>query len=129
MLNQILTVTFLTTFLSAAVRTAIPITCAAIGETVSEKAGIINVGIEAIMLSGAFFGFATLYLTNSMLMGFIGGIIAGVLCSMLHAILSIYLRQDHTVSGVALNFLATGITSFLFSVMVKRVGSLPQTDT
>ncbi|MEG1857714.1 MAG: ABC transporter permease [Pseudoflavonifractor sp.] len=129
MLSQIFSVAFITTFLSAAVRMALPITYAALGETISEKAGIINVGIEALMLSGAFFSFVTLYYTGSMLLGFLGGILAGVAFSMLHAFLAVYLRQDHTVSGVALNFFALGITSFLFGIMVKQVGSLPQTAT
>ncbi len=128
-MSEIITVGFIASFLAAAVRTSLPITLGALGETVSEKAGIINVGIEAIMLCGAFFSFAGLYFTGSMILGFLCGILAGALLSMLHAFLAIYLRQDHTVAGVALNFLALGITSFLFGIMVKRLGALPQTET
>lgn len=54
-MSELLQLTFWATFLSAAVRTAIPILCASIGEDISEKAGIINVGLEAVMLVGAFF--------------------------------------------------------------------------
>lgn len=128
-MSEILNVGFLTAFLSAAVRMSMPITYAALGETVSEKAGIINVGLEAVMLSGAFFSFAVLYYTGSMILGFLGGILAGIILSSLHAFLAVYLRQDHNVSGVALNFFSLGITSFLFGIMVKKVGSLPQTET
>lgn len=68
-MSELLQLTFWATFLSAAVRTAIPILCASIGEDISEKAGIINVGLEAVMLVGAFFGFAAAYLTHSLFWG------------------------------------------------------------
>lgn len=128
-MSEVLTLGFLTSFLAAAVRMSIPITCAALGETISEKAGIINVGLEAIMLSGAFFSFAVFYYTQSMVLGFLMGILAGVILSLLHAFLAVYLRQDHNVSGVALNFFSLGITSFLFGLMVRKAGTLPQTNT
>ncbi|QNL43502.1 ABC transporter permease [Oscillibacter hominis] len=127
-MSEFLTIGFLTTFLSAAVRTAMPLMCAAIGEDVSEKAGLINVGIEAVMIGGAFFGFAGAYLTDSLLIGFLCGMLGGLVFSMLHAFLSIYMRQDQNVAGVALNLLATGITSYLFMLLVNAYG-IPQIHT
>lgn len=91
-MSELLQLTFWATFLSAAVRTAIPILCASIGEDISEKAGIINVGLEAVMLVGAFFGFAAAYLTRSLFWGFVVGMLAGMLLSLLHAFLSVYLE-------------------------------------
>lgn len=125
---ELLQITFWTTFLSAAVRTAIPILCASLGEDISEKAGIINVGLEAVMLAGAFFGFAAAYLTQSLVIGFIVGMLTGMVMSLFHAFLSVYLKQDQNVAGVALNLLVTGITSYLFQLMVNRHG-IPQIDT
>lgn len=125
---ELLNIAFWTTFLSAAVRTAIPILCAALGEDISEKAGIINVGLEAVMLTGAFFGFATAYLTHSLVAGFLVGMLSGMVLSLFHAFLSVYLKQDQNVAGVALNLMATGITSYLFQLMVTRHG-IPQVDT
>lgn len=55
MMHQILTASFLTAFLSAAVRMAVPLAYAGLGETISEKCGILNIGMEGVMLSGAFF--------------------------------------------------------------------------
>lgn len=98
-MSELLQLTFWATFLSAAVRTAIPILCASIGEDISEKAGIINVGLEAVMLVGAFFGFAAAYLTRSLFWGFVVGMLAGMLLSLLHAFLSVYLKQDQNVAG------------------------------
>ena len=127
-MSELLQLTFWATFLSAAVRTAIPILCASIGEDISEKAGIINVGLEAVMLVGAFFGFAAAYLTHSLFWGFVVGMLAGMLLSLLHAFLSVYLKQDQNVAGVALNLLATGLTSYIFQLMVNRYG-IPQIET
>lgn len=127
-MSELLQLTFWATFLSAAVRTAIPILCASIGEDISEKAGIINVGLEAVMLVGAFFGFAAAYLTRSLFWGFVVGMLAGMLLSLLHAFLSVYLKQDQNVAGVALNLLATGLTSYIFQLMVNRYG-IPQIET
>ena len=127
-MGEFLQITFWATFLSAAVRTAIPILCASIGEDISEKAGIINVGLEAVMLTGAFFGFAVAYLTHSLFWGFFAGMLSGMVLSLFHAFLSVYLKQDQNVAGVALNLLATGITSFLFQLMVNRYG-IPQIET
>ena len=122
------TVSFWTAFLAAAVRTSMPILCAAIGEDASEKAGIINVGIEAVMICGAFFGFVGAFLSGSLLVGFLSGICGGIIISLLHAWLSIYHRQDQNVAGVALNLLATGISSYLFMLLVNKY-DMPQIET
>ncbi len=127
-MSELLQITFWATFLSAAIRTAIPVLCASLGEDLSEKAGIINVGLEAVMLTGAFFGFATAYLTHSLFWGFVVGMLAGMAASLFHAFLSVYLKQNQNVAGVALNLMATGIISFLFQLMVTRYG-IPRIDT
>ena len=127
-MSELQQLTFWAPFLSAAVRTAIPILSASIGEALSEKAGIINVGLEAVMLVGAFFGFAAAYLTHSLFWGFVVGMLAGMLLSLLHAFLSVNLKQDQNVAGVALNLLATGLTSYIFQLMVNRYG-IPQIET
>lgn len=58
MLQQIFTLSFMTAFLAAAVRLAVPLMYGGIGETIAEKSGILNIGMEGVMLSGAFFSFA-----------------------------------------------------------------------
>ncbi len=67
MMHQILTASFLTAFLSAAVRMAVPLAYAGLGETISEKCGILNIGMEGVMLSGAFFSFAGTFFSGSIL--------------------------------------------------------------
>jgi len=129
MLEQILTVTFLTTFLTASVRMAIPLVFAGLGENLSEKAGILNIGVEGIMLSGAFTSFAVTYLTGSLWLGLFGGMVGGMMVSLVHALFSIHLRKDQTVTGIALNMLMLGITSFMFKILVSSNSGFPQIKT
>lgn len=117
MLHQILTVSFLTTFLSAAVRLAVPLMYGGLGETISEKSGILNIGIEGVMLSGAFFSFAGAWYSGSLFIGLLCGALGGLAVSAVHAWLSIKLAKDQSVSGLALNMLMLGVTSFLFKLM------------
>ena len=71
MLDIILTVSFLSAFFSAAVRLAVPLIYAGLGEIIAEKAGILNIGMEGVMLSGAFFSFAGAWLSGSLFVGLI----------------------------------------------------------
>ncbi len=104
----------ITTFLAASVRMAAPLTIAGIGEACSERTGIINIGVEAIMLMGAFFGFMVTFWTKNFMLGMLAGAFGGMLVSLLHGVLSIKCRANQNIVGLALNFLALGLTSFLF---------------
>lgn len=117
MLEQILTVSFITAFLAAAVRMAVPLAFSGVGELIAEKAGILNIGMEGVMLSGAFFSFAGAYFTGSILLGMFCGILGGVAIAMIHAVLSIHLAKDQSISGISLNIFAAGVTSFLYKLM------------
>lgn len=117
MLEQIFTVTFFTAFFSAMVRMAVPLVYAGLGETVSEKSGILNIGMEGVMLSGAFFSFAGAFYSKSIFVGLICGALGGILISSIHAFLSIKLAQNQSVSGIALNIFVLGLTSFLYKIM------------
>ncbi len=128
MLEQILSLSFLTAFLSAAVRLSVPLMYGGLGETIAEKTGILNIGMEGVMLSGAFFAFAGAWYGHSLLMGLLCGILGGMAVSALHALLSIRLAKDQSVSGLALNMLMLGVTGFLFKLMSSGQ-SYQQIDT
>ncbi len=116
----------LTALLAASVRMATPLTLAGLGETFSEKSGILNIGLEGIMLSGAFFSFIFAYYSQSILLGLLGGCLGGVFISMIHGYLSVRLNVDQTIAGLALNFLALGLTSFFFLMAFGRTTDLPE---
>lgn len=130
MWSEILNLTFLSSFLAAAVRMGVPLAYAALGETISQKSGTINISLEANMLAGAFLGFAVTYMTGSLLLGFVSGMLAGACFSLLHAFFSFYLRQNQNVIGTALNLFTLGLTSYMFQVIVNRTsGTYPQIST
>jgi simple sugar transport system permease protein len=106
--------------LAAALRYATPLTFAALGGVTSERAGVVNIGLEGMMLTGAFFGAWGADITSSWAGGVIIGLAAGGIMGLLHAVFSVSLRADQIVSGTAINFLALGITGYLF---VKAYGT------
>mgnify|MGYP002227456287 FL=1 len=83
-----------------------------IGETIAEKSGILNIGMEGVMLSGAFFSFAGAWYSGNLFVGLLCGMAGGLVVSLLHGLLSITLIQNQSVSGLAINMLMLGVTSF-----------------
>lgn len=114
-----------TMYLVASVRMDTPLILAGLGEAVSEKAGILNIGVEAIMLSGAFFSFITAFFSGNMFLGLLTGIAGGVLVSMIHGLLSIHCKANQTIAGLALNFMIMGLTSFLFLLAFGQTTTIP----
>lgn len=93
---------------------------AAIGEVVSQRSGVINVGIEGSMLGGAYFGMLTSLVSGNPYLGLLAGIGYGILASMLLIVFCIWKQADQVVVGTALNLLALGLTGTLFR---SRFGS------
>jgi general nucleoside transport system permease protein len=99
---------------AAMLRFATPLLFAALGGVISERSGVINIGLEGMMLMGAFWGIWGADQTGSWLIGLLIGMVSGVLLALIHAIWSITLRADQIVSGFSMNFLALGITGFFY---------------
>jgi ABC-type uncharacterized transport system permease subunit len=100
--------------LAATLRYATPLLFAALGGLFSERSGVINIALEGMMLMGAFFALWGADLTDSWIGGLLVALAAGGALGLLHAIFAITLRADQIVSGTALNFLAAGLTGYLF---------------
>ena len=101
----------LATLALLALTTMVPITLAALGEIVSERAGIVNIGLEGIMLAAAWIAVAVyLALDAGPLGGYIAGGILGAILGFLHGIVSVKLKGDQIVSGIGLNLAAAGAT-------------------
>ncbi|HAL29843.1 MAG TPA: ABC transporter permease [Coriobacteriia bacterium] len=114
---------------AAALRIATPLALAAIGGTICERSGIVNIALEGIMLVGAFFGTATVLATGSPWLGVLVALVAGVAISAVHAVASVNLRADQVVSGTAINLLALGLTGFLMELWYGHPGTTQPIET
>lgn len=99
--------------LAATLRLATPIALAALGGVVSERSGVVNIALEGCMLVGAFSGIVAADRSQSLAVALLVALLAGVALAALHALASITFRADQIVSGMALNILALGLTSYL----------------
>jgi simple sugar transport system permease protein len=120
-------------YLSLTVVAATPLILAALGGVMSERAGVVNIALEGIMLTTAFVGFVVAAAVHNLWLGLIAAILAGMLIASLHAVLSITFFVDQIVSGMVINILALGITgvfyrTFLQQSTTRGPGTLPEWD-
>jgi general nucleoside transport system permease protein len=101
-------------FLISGLLLSTPLLLAALGDLYAEKSGVLNLGIEASMIMGAFFAYHFAYLTGSAYVGLFAAIIVGLLMGLLNALFLVTLRCSQVVYGVAINILGLGFTSTLF---------------
>lgn len=112
----------LETFLQGTIRTATPLAFAALGETIVERAGIINVGLEGAIITGAFGGFVVSGLAGTW-MGFVGAGVAGMLIAALFAFFTIRLRADQIIGGTAISLFGLGLTATLYRQIYGATGA------
>jgi simple sugar transport system permease protein len=99
---------------SSTLQYATPLGFAAIGGVMCERSGVVNIGLEGMMLMGAFFGIWAAAWSGTWTVGLLVAIVAGGLLASIHAIFTIHLRADQIVIGTAMNFLALGVTGYVF---------------
>ena len=115
-------------FLSATVRIATPILMAAMGGILIERAGTFAVGLEGMMLSGAFSGVVGAYLSGSIVMGLVAACIGGLVFGAIIAVATTRFDTEHMVTGLAANLFALGFTSFALRTVIGR-GQAPVIHT
>ena len=125
-MGGLLTEAFVTSLMFGAVTAGVPLLLAGLGEQISEKAGVLNIGIEGMMIMGAYGGFAVAYYSGSFWFGFLGGGLAGLAVAALMALFCVRLGMNQIVIGIALTLGAEGLTALLhffqFSRTYPRLG-------
>ncbi|MGD9199820.1 MAG: ABC transporter permease, partial [Desulfobacterales bacterium] len=114
MIAEFLDLAFISGLMGATMRMATPIIFAALGEILTERAGVLNLGIEGIMLMGAMTGFLFTYSTGSIWFGVFAAACVGMLLGFLMAVLSVNLGLSQHVSGLGITLFATGLAMFIY---------------
>ena len=114
MIREIFQITFITGLIGATLRMATPIIFATLGEIITERAGVLNLGIEGIMLMGAMTGFIAAITTGSLWFGILMAAGTGMILALLMSFLSVYLGLSQHVSGLGITLLSTGLAMFIY---------------
>jgi simple sugar transport system permease protein len=111
--------------IASALRLATPLIFSSLGGTFCERSGVVNIALEGIMIMGAFFAILVTDFTGSPWLGIIAAMVAGILTSLILAVLAVHLRANQVVAGVAINMLTAALAAFLLEMVWHRSG---QTD-
>lgn len=110
--------------IATGIRLAIPYLLAALGEMMTQRSGVFNLGLEGIMLMGAFSGFYATWITGSPWLGFAAALVAGALMGLLMAFVSVTLRAEQGISGIGLSMLGWGLSGLFFRLYVDGVQTI-----
>lgn len=115
-------------FLVQVLRISGPYALAALAGTFSEAGGVVNIALEGILLNGALAAVLATFYTGSPWLGVCGGILAGALTAALHALAALRYRVDQVVSGLAVNFLAAGLSRFVLKLVFNSTSNSPRVE-
>jgi simple sugar transport system permease protein len=119
-MEALLTQAFLSSLLFGAITAGVPLLLAGLGEQISEKAGVLNIGIEGMMLLGAYCGFIVAYYADSFWLGFLAGGIGGMVVALFVVVLCIRYGLNQIVIGIALTIGAEGLTALLHHFQLSK---------
>ena len=118
-MEMLLDPALMTDFLTTALRLSVPIIFAALGGVLAERSGVYNIGLEGMILAGAFGAAVGAFFTDVPLIGVLTGLAAGASMALILAVLSVSLGVNQIVTGIAINLFAIGITAFLSRIVFE----------
>jgi simple sugar transport system permease protein len=119
-MHALMTEQFLTALVLGAITAGVPLLLAGLGEQISEKAGVLNIGIEGMMLCGAYGGFVVAYYSESFWLGFLAGGLTGMAVAVLMVLLCVLLAMNQIVIGIGITLGAEGLTALLHHFQFSR---------
>ncbi|HOW92474.1 MAG TPA: ABC transporter permease [Anaerolineaceae bacterium] len=120
-MNEVFQLSVVVGILTSAIRLATPYLYAAIGEAFSQRSGVLNLGVDGVMLISAFASFYVLLNTGSVWLGLLAAILVGLLMGLLMSFISITLKAEQGISGIGLYMFGLGLSSLLFKTMIGTV--------
>ena len=123
-MTNILSLAVLVGILTSAIRLATPYLYAAVGEAFAQTSGVVNLGVDGIMLVGAFAAFFVVLHTGSLWLGVLASMVAGLLMGLLMSVISVTLKAEQGISGIGLYMFGLGLSSLLFKVTVGTVKTI-----
>jgi simple sugar transport system permease protein len=123
-MNEFFTTTVFIGLLTSAVRLATPYLYASIGEAFAQTSGVVDLGVDGIMLVGGFFGFYATLVTGNVWLGLLSAMIAGLLMGLLMSVISVTLKAEQGISGIGLYMFGLGLSSLLFKELVGSVKTI-----
>lgn len=118
-MNQLFQEAIIVSILAATIRTMTPLLFSAMGELITQRAGIWNMGVEGTMLTGSFAAYIAATMTGSLWLAVLAAIVAGALMGAIIAFMTATLRVDHFIAGLGLNLLAGGLTLYWFQSYIQ----------
>ncbi len=125
MFDELLSFSVLSGIAHSGVRLATPYLFAALGETFAQRSGVLNLGVDGMMLMGAFIAFYAVFNTGNPWMGVLAALLVGALMGLLMALVSVTLKAEQGISGIGLYLFGLGMSSLLFKMLVGSVQSVP----
>lgn len=121
MISDLLQGSVLIGILYSGIRLAAPYLFAALGETVSQRSGVLDLGVDGIMLMGSFIAFYVVFKTGNLWLGVAASIVVGMLMGLLMAVISVTFQAEQGISGIGLYLFGLGLSSLLFRTMIGSV--------
>ena len=124
MISELFTMAVLVGIAHSGIRLATPYLFAALGETFAQRSGVLNLGVDGIMLMGAFSAFYVVFETGNLWLGILAAIVVGALFGLIMAVVSVTMQAEQGISGIGLYLFGLGLSSLLFKTLIGSVESV-----
>jgi simple sugar transport system permease protein len=130
-MSEVFTTAVLVAVGASAIRLAVPLLLAALGETFGQRSGVLNLGVDGIMLLGAFTGYYAVLKTDNVWLGLLAGAIVGLILGLASAVIAVTLKAEQGISGIGIFLFGLGMSDLLFQKLVGTpigIATFPQVD-